>query len=181
MTTIVHVNQHVLKRNRLQGERQPALTLKRKSGGKVTRAHEAVAHDEHGREMFRVVYRPDHPLPCGAVCWVETKLKVSPQEIDMSETKTPTAKPAKAPKPVSHDFTVSVKAPAEMSPSKVQKALQEALNHGCKAICEGTSGCDAKTKDDLAKVTVAKCKLNKPAPTPDPANSGNEPRPGQSS
>lgn len=169
MTTVVHVNQHILKRNRLRGTRQPALTLKKKSGGKVTRAFEAVAHDEHGREMFRVVYRPDHPLPCGAVCWVETTLEVTPQETDMSAT-TIAPKPAKAPKPVSHDITVSVKAPPDLSPAKVQKAIQEALSHGCKGICEGTSGCDDKVKTDLSKVTVAKVRLNKPAAAPGTAD-----------
>ena len=87
MRTVIHVNQGVLRANRASGAREPALTLKRSSAGKVTRAHEAVARDGSGREMFRVVYRPDNPLPCGAVCWVETELEVSPlnfQECHMS-------------------------------------------------------------------------------------------------
>ena len=76
--TVVHINQHVLRRNRKTGEREPALTCKRKSGGRVTRAHQVAIVDEDGREVARVVYSPDRPLNCGAVCWIESDLAVVP-------------------------------------------------------------------------------------------------------
>ena len=78
--TVVHVNQHVIRRNKKTGEREPALTCKRKSGGPVTRAHQVAIVDEDGREVARVVYAPDAPLKCGAVCWIESALRVIPLE-----------------------------------------------------------------------------------------------------
>lgn len=75
---IIHVNQHILKRNRKTGEREPVLTCKRKSGGPVTRAHQVAIVDADGREVARVVYSPDKPLSCGAVCWIESELAVVP-------------------------------------------------------------------------------------------------------
>jgi hypothetical protein len=73
---VIHVNQHIIKRNRKTGERGPPLTCKRKSGGPVTRAHQVSIMDEDGRAVARVVYSPDKPLPCGAVCWIETSLSI---------------------------------------------------------------------------------------------------------
>lgn len=77
-TTVIHVNQHVIKRNQKTGERAPAITFKTKSGGRATYGHAAVILDEQGREVARIVYRPDDPLKCGARCWVETQLRVVP-------------------------------------------------------------------------------------------------------
>ena len=74
--TVIHVNQHIIKRNRKTGEREAPLSVKRKSGGRVQRAHHVSILDEAGREVARVVYSPDKPLSCGAVCWVETELRV---------------------------------------------------------------------------------------------------------
>jgi hypothetical protein len=44
--------------------------------GRASYARTAVILDGDGREVARVVYRPDRPLPCGARCWVETGLRV---------------------------------------------------------------------------------------------------------
>lgn len=77
-TTVIHVNQHVIRRNTKHGTRDPVVTFKSKSGGKATYCHQAVIVDEQGREVARVVYRPHQPLSCGARCWVETKLQVIP-------------------------------------------------------------------------------------------------------
>lgn len=72
--TRVHVNQHVIRSNTKTGEREPVLTVKR--GRRNDYGHEAVIVDDDGREVARIVYRPDAPLSCGARVWVETDLDV---------------------------------------------------------------------------------------------------------
>ena len=74
MKTVIHVNQHVIRANRKHGRNEPVLTVKTYKSNDY--AHEAVILDEHGKEVARVVYRPNKPLSCGAHVWVETKLKV---------------------------------------------------------------------------------------------------------
>jgi hypothetical protein len=69
MKTVIHVNQHVIKRNTKTGERNPVLTCKTYKDNKY--AHEAVI-----KGNSRVVYRPDKPLPCGAKVWIETESEV---------------------------------------------------------------------------------------------------------
>lgn len=67
MTTIyVHVNQHVIRRNRKTGEREPPITVRR---GKHGKSHRVQAIALEGK--VRVVYSPDKPLPCGAQVWLE--------------------------------------------------------------------------------------------------------------
>lgn len=68
MKTIIHVNRQILQRNRKNGTKDPPITVKTYKNN--TYCYEA------GNEHFRVVYRPDKPLLCGAVCWVETHDKV---------------------------------------------------------------------------------------------------------
>lgn len=77
MKTIIHVNQHVIKRNRRRepdASPEPVLTVKTYRSNRY--AHEAVIRDAQGEEVARVVYRPDKPLSCGAHCWIETQLDV---------------------------------------------------------------------------------------------------------
>ena len=69
MRTIIHVNQHVIKRNGKTGDREPTLTVKQ--GRKNTYAHEVVINGPS-----RVVYSPDKPLNCGAKVWIETEAEV---------------------------------------------------------------------------------------------------------
>jgi hypothetical protein len=68
MKTIIHVNQHVIKKNRTTGSDDPVLTVKTYKSNDY--AHEAVIHGPS-----KVVYS-DTPLSCGAVCWIETESKV---------------------------------------------------------------------------------------------------------
>jgi hypothetical protein len=75
-TTVIHVNQHVIRRNVREGTDEPCIAFRRKAGGRATYARVAAILDGDGREVARVVYRPDRPLPCGARCWVETGLRV---------------------------------------------------------------------------------------------------------
>lgn len=66
----IHINGHVLRANRKHGRRDPVITIK-------TGRANVYAMEAHG-PGFRVVYRPDAPLKCGAVVWVETDEAVTP-------------------------------------------------------------------------------------------------------
>jgi hypothetical protein len=65
MKTIVHVNQHVIKRNAKLGEREAPLTVKTWKAN--VRAHSVTINGP-----CRIVYSPDKPLKCGARVWIET-------------------------------------------------------------------------------------------------------------
>ena len=69
MKKIVHVNQHVIKRNHKTGEREPCLTVKTYKSNDY--CYEAVID---GR--CKVIYSPDKPLSCGAKVWIETNADV---------------------------------------------------------------------------------------------------------
>jgi hypothetical protein len=71
MLTRVHVNRHTLARNRKTGRHDPAITVK-------TSRSNTYAHEVEIKGPSRVVYRPDKPLACGAVLWVETRSEVVP-------------------------------------------------------------------------------------------------------
>lgn len=64
MIARVHVNQHVIKANKLSDVREPPLTVKTSRGNE--KAHEVVFNGP-----ARLVYRPDKPLDCGAHVWIE--------------------------------------------------------------------------------------------------------------
>lgn len=67
--TIIHVNQHVIRRNAKTGGRAPVLTVKRGRSNVYAHAVEVLG-------PCRIVYSPDSPLPCGARVWVETHAEV---------------------------------------------------------------------------------------------------------
>lgn len=67
--TRIHVNQHIIKRNRTTGETTAPLTVK--VGRKNFRAHQVEVDGPS-----TVVYRPDRPLSCGARVWIETRSSV---------------------------------------------------------------------------------------------------------
>lgn len=67
--TIIHVNQHKIKANRKRHRKTAVITAKNYKSNR------------YGKTIIingpcQIVYRPDTPLPCGAVCWVETHSKV---------------------------------------------------------------------------------------------------------
>ena len=62
---IIHINQHVIKKNRKTGERNPPIAVRKGRNGKST------YHNEYTDGKCTVVYRPDAPLPCGATVWIE--------------------------------------------------------------------------------------------------------------
>jgi len=74
---IIHVNQHIIKKNMKHGLSDPCLTVKTYKTNAY--ASEVIIRDENAREVARVVYRPHNPLSCGARCWIETKLDVELQ------------------------------------------------------------------------------------------------------
>jgi hypothetical protein len=74
MKTIIHVNQHVVKRNTKSGEREPVLTCKTYKTNDY--AHEALIYGQDGKLAAKVIYSPDKPLSCGAKVWIETQNKV---------------------------------------------------------------------------------------------------------
>jgi hypothetical protein len=67
--TIVHVNQHIIKRNSKTGEREPVLTVK-------TYKDNTYATQVRIDGPCVVVYSPDKPLSCGAKVWIETDSNV---------------------------------------------------------------------------------------------------------
>lgn len=65
----IHVNRQKIARNRKSPDREAALTCK------VSRSNlygNTITIDGPSR----LVYKPDQPLPCGAVAWIETKARV---------------------------------------------------------------------------------------------------------
>jgi hypothetical protein len=68
MKTIIHVNQHVIKKNRKLGENKPPLTVKTYKSN--TYCHEVAFTNG------RVIHRPEKPLSCGAHVWIETEDEV---------------------------------------------------------------------------------------------------------
>jgi hypothetical protein len=74
MKTIIHVNQHVIRKNTKHGTEEPCLTVKTYKDNRY--GHEAIILDKDGNEVARVVYRPHKPLSCGARCWIETQNSV---------------------------------------------------------------------------------------------------------
>jgi hypothetical protein len=65
-TLYIHVNQHVIRRNKKTGEREPPITVRRGTHGKSHRVQQITVE---GPVTFR--YMPDDPLPCGAQVWAE--------------------------------------------------------------------------------------------------------------
>ena len=70
MKTIIHVNQHAVRRNVKSEVKEPVLTVK-------TYKSNTYAHEVEIAGPSRVVYSPDKPLSCGARVWVETNADVT--------------------------------------------------------------------------------------------------------
>ena len=69
MKTIIHVNQHIIKKNIKMGTNDPCLTVK-------TYKTNTYAHTVEVIGPSKIVYRPNKPLSCGARCWIETNSEV---------------------------------------------------------------------------------------------------------
>ena len=66
MKTIIHVNQHAIRRNIKAEQPKPVLTVK-------TYKDNTYAHEVSIDGPSRVVYSPHKPLSCGARVWIETE------------------------------------------------------------------------------------------------------------
>jgi hypothetical protein len=69
MKTVIHVNQHIIKRNQKTGATDPVLTVK-------TYKSNVYAHEAEILGPSKVVYQPEKPLSCGAKVWIETESEV---------------------------------------------------------------------------------------------------------
>jgi hypothetical protein len=72
--TIIHVNQHNIKKNVKNGTKDPVLTVKTYKSNDY--AHQAIIKDKNGEEVARIIYSPEDPLSCGARVWIETQNEV---------------------------------------------------------------------------------------------------------
>ena len=65
MKTIIHVNQHAIRRNIKAETKEPVLTVK-------TYKSNTYANEVSIKGESKIVYSPDKPLSCGARVWIET-------------------------------------------------------------------------------------------------------------
>jgi len=70
MKTIIHVNQHAIRRNvKLTTDHEPVLTVK-------TYKSNVYGHSVAINGPSKIVYSPNKPLSCGARVWIETEAEV---------------------------------------------------------------------------------------------------------
>lgn len=69
MKTIIHVNQHVIKHNRIHGTNDPVLTVKDYRQNRK-------CHTAEIQGPSKIVHSPHAPLKCGARVWIETQSEV---------------------------------------------------------------------------------------------------------
>jgi len=69
----IHVNRHAIAKNRKHGTKEPVISVKTSKGN--IRGHNAQIIVD-GEIVCEVVYRPEKPLQCGAVLWIETTKEV---------------------------------------------------------------------------------------------------------
>lgn len=74
MKTIIHVNQHKIRKNNKTGERTPVITCKTYKSNQYANLVEIL--DKNGDVVAKVVYSPDSPLSCGARVWIETENEI---------------------------------------------------------------------------------------------------------
>jgi hypothetical protein len=79
MKTIIHINQHNIKKNSKLGSGLPVITCKTYKDNIY--ANEVVILDKNGEVAAKVIYSPDKPLSCGARVWIETYNKIEIQSL----------------------------------------------------------------------------------------------------
>lgn len=75
MKTVIHVNQHKIRKNIKTGKTEPVITVKNYQAN--TYAHEVTIEGP-----CKIIYRPRRPLSCGARVWIETESAVIPVVFD---------------------------------------------------------------------------------------------------
>jgi len=78
MKTIIHVNQHIIRRNLKNGQEDPVLTIK-------TSKNNVYAKEVVINGPSKIIYSPNKPLGCGARVWIETESEIT----IIGESKTP--------------------------------------------------------------------------------------------
>lgn len=73
MITRIHVNQHIIKRNKKMGEANPPITIKTYKGNHTANRVNIIVQ---GNIVASIIYNPNKPLDCGAHVWVETEHEV---------------------------------------------------------------------------------------------------------
>jgi hypothetical protein len=66
----IHVNQHMIRRNKAKGEHNNVITIQWRN-----KSYPVADAQIHG--PAKAVYSPDKPLSCGAHVWVETTAEVT--------------------------------------------------------------------------------------------------------
>ena len=61
----IHINQHIIRSNKKNDEKEPVITVKTYKSNDY--CHEVIIDGPS-----KVIYSPDKPLPCGAKVWIET-------------------------------------------------------------------------------------------------------------
>lgn len=74
MKTVIHVNRHIIDRNRREGRRDAPLSVR--DYKKLRTADTVEIVDDTGQVVCKIVHRPEKPLGCGAKVWIETQLEV---------------------------------------------------------------------------------------------------------
>ena len=69
MKKVIHINQHVIKRNGKTGKHDPVITVK-------TYKSNDYGHEVEVLGPCKIIYSPDKPLSCGAKVWIETQADV---------------------------------------------------------------------------------------------------------
>lgn len=70
----IHINQHKIRSNKKNNTKEPVITVKTYKSNNY--ANKVIIYDNVGKEVATVIYSPDKPLSCGAVCWIETENEV---------------------------------------------------------------------------------------------------------
>jgi hypothetical protein len=74
MKTIIHINQHEIKKNNKNNTENPVITCKTYKNN--TYANEVIIYGQDGLEAAKIKYSPNKPLSCGAKVWIETFNKI---------------------------------------------------------------------------------------------------------
>ena len=70
MKKYIHINQHIIRRNKSNGYNEPVITVK-------TYKSNDYGHEVTVNGPCKIVYSPDKPLSCGARVWIETEASVT--------------------------------------------------------------------------------------------------------
>jgi hypothetical protein len=69
MKTIIHVNQHIIKKNKKTKTRTAPLTVKNYKQNRYAKIVKILGPS-------KLIYSPDKPLSCGATCYIVTESDV---------------------------------------------------------------------------------------------------------